>query len=161
MKEPQKAQCEKCKKFKATGFCCDCAKFVCEKCTKIHETWEELATHQIVSINVIEVEAANLIPLTKKVAYCLQHSGKKLKIYCETCGELICNDCTIRLHQRHNYDLVTDTFQRHKEEIVSSLQLVKQHLATVNEVIQSMDTRKQDIKEQRVTIEADMHKQIN
>ena len=161
MKEPQKAQCEKCKKFKATGFCCDCAKFVCEKCTKIHETWEELATHQIVSINVIEVEAANLIPLTKKVAYCLQHSGKKLKIYCETCGELICNDCTIRLHQGHNYDLVTDTFQRHKEEIVSSLQPVKRHLATVNEVIQSMDTRKQDIKEQRVTIEADIHKQIN
>ena len=161
MKEPQNTQCEKCKKFKATGFCRDCAKFVCEKCTEIHETWEELATHQIVSINVIEVEAANLVHPTKKVAYCPQHSGKKLKIYCETCGELICNDCTIRLHRGHNYDLVTDTFQRHKGEIISSLQPVKQHLATVNEAIQSMDTRKQDIEEQRVTTEADIHKQIN
>ena len=161
MKEPQNTQCEKCKKFKATGFCRDCAKFVCEKCTEIHEMWEELATHQIVGTDVIEVEAANLVPPTKKVAYCPQHSGKKLKIYCETCGELICNDCTIRLHQGHNYDLVTDTFQRHKGEIVSSLQPVKQHLATVNEAFQSLDTRKQDIEEQRVAIEADIHKQIN
>ena len=161
MKEPQKTQCEKCKKFKATGFCRDCAKFVCEKCTEMHETWEELATHQIVGTDVIEVEAVNLVPPTKKVVYCPQHSGKKLKIYCETCGELICNDCTIRLHQGHNYDLVTDTFQRHKGEIVSSLQPVKQHLATVNEAIQSMDTRKKDIEDQRVTIEADIHKQIN
>ena len=161
MKEPQGTQCEKCKKFKATGFCRDCAKFVCEKCTEMHETWEELATHQIVSTDVIEVEAANLVPPTKKVAHCPQHPGKKLKIYCETCGELICNDCIIRLHRGHNYDLVTDTFQRHKGEIVSSLQPVKQHLATVNEAIQSMDARKQDIEEQRVAIEADIHKQIN
>ena len=161
MKEPQNTQCEKCKKFKATGFCRDCAKFVCEKCTEMHETWEELATHQIVSTDVIEVEAANLVPPTKKVAHCPKHSENILKIYCETCGELICSDCTIRLHQGHNYDLVTDTFQRHKGEIVSSLQPVKQHLATVNEAIQSMDTRKQDIEEQRMTIEADIHKQIN
>ena len=161
MKEPQSTQCEKCKKFKATGFCRDCAKFVCEKCTEMHETWEELATHQIVSTDVIEVEAANLVSPTKKVVYCPQHPGKKLKIYCETCGELICNDCTIRLHHGHNYDLVTDTFQRHKREIVSSLQPVKQHLATVNEAMQSIDTRKLDIEEQRVAIEADIHKQIN
>ena len=161
MKEPQSTQCEKCKKFKATGFCHDCAKFVCEKCTEMHEMWEELATHQIVSTDVIEVEAANLVPPTKKVAHCPKHSGKKLKIYCETCGELICNDCTIRLHQGHNYDLVTDTFQRHKGEIVSSLQPVKQHLVTVNEAIQALDTRKKDIEEQRTIIEADIHKQIN
>ena len=161
MKEPQNTQCEKCKKFKATGFCRDCAKFVCEKCTEIHEMWEELATHQIVGTDVIEVEAANLVPPTKKVAYCPQHSGKKLKIYCETCGELICNDCTIRLHQGHNYDLVTDTFQKHRGEIVSSLQPVKQHLATVNEAIQALDARKKDIEDQRMTIETDIHKQIN
>ena len=101
------------------------------------------------------------MPSKKKVTYCPKHSENILKIYCETCGELICNDCTIRLHQGHNYDLVTDTFQRHKGEIVSSLQPVKQHLATLKEAMQSMDTRKKDIEEQRMTIEADIHKQIN
>ena len=160
-KDPQKIQCEKCDTSIGTGFCRDCGQFVCNKCAEIHQIWKEFKTHKIASFSDIQREAADLVPSKKKVTYCPQHSGKKLKIYCETCGELICNDCTIRLHKGHNYDLVTDTFQRHKGEIVSSLQPVKQHLATVNEAIQSMDTRKKDIEEQRVTIEADIHKKIN
>ena len=160
VKEPQKTQCEKCKKFTATGYCRDCGKFVCAKCTEIHQSWDELSNHQIASFNDIQQEAADLVPPTKKVMYCTKHVQKKLKIYCETCGELICNDCTIRLHQGHNYDLVTDTFPKHKEEIVSSLQPVKQQLATVNNAIQALDTRTKEIEDQRMTIEADIHTQI-
>ena len=160
-KEPQKIHCEKCDTSIATAFCRDCGQFVCNKCTEIHQIWKEFKTHKIASFTDIQREAADLMPSKKKVIYCPKHSDNILKIYCETCGELICNDCTIRLHRGHNYDLVTDTFQRHKGEIVSSLQPVKQHLATVNEAIQSMDTRKQDIEEQRVAIEADIHKQIS
>ena len=160
-KDPQKIQCEKCDTSIATGFCRDCGQFVCNKCAEMHQIWKEFKTHKIASFSDIQREAADLVPSKKKVTYCPQHSENILKIYCETCGELICNDCTIRLHRGHNYDLVTDTFQRHKEEIVSSLQPVKQHLATVNEAIQALNTRKQDIEEQRVIIEADIHKQIN
>ena len=160
-KEPQKMRCEKCDKHNATGFCCDCGQFVCNKCTEIHQIWKEFKTHKIASFTDIQREAADLMPSKKTVTYCPKHSDNILKIYCETCGELICNDCTIRLHRGHNYDLVTDTFQRHKGEIVSSLQPLKQHLATVNEAFQSMDTRKQDIEDQRMAIEADIHKQIN
>ena len=161
LKEPQKTQCEKCEKHNATGFCRDCGKFVCEKCTELHELWKDLSTHNIVTIKAVQKEAANLVPTTKKVMYCPKHPEKKLKIYCETCGELICNNCTIRLHQGHNYDLVTDTFPKHREEIVSSLQPVKQHLATVNKAVQALDTRTKEIEEQRMTVEADIHKQID
>ena len=160
-KEPQKIHCEKCDTSIATAFCRDCGQFVCNKCTEMHQIWKEFKTHKIASFGDIQREAADFVPSKKKVIYCPKHSESILKIYCETCGELICSDCTIRLHRGHNYDLVTDTFQRHKGEIVSSLQPVKQHLATVNEAIQALDTRKTDIEEQRTTIEADIHKQIN
>ena len=161
--EPQKTQCEKCKKAKATGFCRDCGKFVCDKCTELHQIWEELANHQIASLNDIQQEAANLVPPTKKVMYCPKHPQKMLEIYCETCGELICNNCTIRLHrhQGHNYDVITDTFPKHKEEIVSSLQPVKYQLATVNKAVQALDTRTKEIEDQRTTIKADIHKQFD
>ena len=159
-KEPQKIHCEKCDTSIATAFCRDCGQFVCNKCTDMHQIWKEFKTHKIASFGDIQREAADLVPSKKQVIYCQKHSENILKIYCETCGELICNDCTLRLHQGHNYDLVTDTFQRHKGEIVSSLQPVKQHLATVNEAIQALDTRKKDIEEQRMTIEADIHKHI-
>jgi len=127
----------------------------------MHHVWEEFASHQIASLDDIQQEAANLVPLTKKVMYCPTHPEKMLEIYCETCGELICSHCTIRLHQGHKYVLVTDTFPKHRNEIVSSLQPVKQQLATVNKAVQALDTRTKEIEDQRVTIEADIHKQID
>ena len=160
-KAPQKTQCEKCEESLATGFCRDCGQFVCNKCTEIHKKWKEFSTHQIASLGVVQKEAANFVPPTKKVMYCLKHRENILKIYCETCGELICNDCTIRLHQGHNYDLVTDTFPKHKAEIVSSLQPVKEQLATVSKAVQALDTRTKEIEDQRMTVEADIHKHID
>jgi len=160
-KEPQKTQCEKCEQSLATGFCRNCGQFVCNKCTELHQTWKEFSTHQIASLSDIQKEAANLVPPTRKVMYCLKHPEKSLEIYCETCGELICNHCTIRLHQGHNYDVVTDTFPKHKEEIVSSLQPVKQQLATVNKAVQALDTRTKEIEHQRMAVEADIHKHID
>ena len=161
-KEPQKTQCEKCKKATATGFCRDCGKFVCDKCTEMHQVWEELTTHNIVSVSEVQSEAASLIPVKKKtVMRCEKHSQKKLKIFCETCQELICSDCTVRLHQGHQYDLVADTFPKHRDEILSHLQPVREHLDTVNEALQALDTRTNEITDQRMDIEADIHKRIN
>ena len=159
-KQPQKTHCEKCKKATATGFCRDCGKFVCDKCTELHQFWEELASHQIVAITDIQAEATSLVP-PKKVAYCPKHPENVLKIYCETCQELICSDCTVRLHKDHQYDLVTDTFPKHRDEILSHLQPVRQNLNTVNKALQALDTRTKEITDQRMDIEADIHKRIN
>ena len=150
VKEPQNMQCEKCKKSTATSYCRDCGNFVCDKCTELHQIWEEFADHQIASLSDIQRDAANLVPPSKKVTYCQKHPVNILKIYCETCGELICNDCIIRLHQGHTYDLVTDIFPRYKEEIASSLQPMKLWLATVDKAIQTLDTRANEIDDQRM-----------
>ena len=162
VKEPQKTQCEKCKKSTATSFCRDCGKFVCDRCTEIHQLWEELTNHQIVPISDLQSEAASLIPPTKgKAMPCKKHPENVLKIYCETCNELICNDCTIRLHQGHQYDLVSDTFPKHKQELVNQLEPVKHHLVTVNQALSNFDARSKEIHDQRAAIQADIHKEID
>ena len=161
VKEPQKIQCEKCKKSTANGFCRDCDKFVCDKCTEIHQTWEEYNTHQIVTIQSVQADAASFIPPKKKVLYCQKHKEKLLEIYCETCNELICSNCTIRLHQGHQYDVASDTFAKHKQEITDQLEPIKRHLATVNTALHSFDARSKEIQDQRETHQADIHKQID
>ena len=161
VKEPQKTQCEKCKKSTATGFCRDCGKFVCDKCTEIHQMWEDFANHQIVTMQDVQADAASLIPPKKKVLHCQKHKEKLLEIYCETCNELICNNCTIRLHQGHQYDVASDTFAKHKQEITDQLEPVRHHLATVNQALHSFDARSKEIQDQRATHQADIHKQID
>ena len=160
-KESQKTSCEKCKKFPATGFCRDCRKFVCDKCTELHHMWEDFVGHKIVGMNEILADATKLLPPKKQVPRCKKHSSKKLKIYCENCSELICSDCTVRLHQGHNFDLVGDVFPRHKEEIVSSLKPVRENLDKVNLALKVFDTRAKEINDQRETVEADINREID
>ena len=92
---------------------------------------------------------------------CKKHPENVLKIYCETCNELICNDCTIRLHRGYQYDLISDTLPKHEQEILDQLEPVKQHLATTNEALHSFDARSKEIQDQRAAIQTDIHKEID
>ena len=92
--------------------------------------------------------------------YCSKHSTKESDLYCETCEELICRDCIVRVHRDHQYDLITDAYPKHKNVITDYLQPVEQQLEVVNEAIGRLDTRRQQISDQRMTIETNIHQTI-
>ena len=54
--------------------------------------------------------------------YYNEHSGKKLKVYCETCDQLICRDCMDFKHikQGHSCVLVKDVANNYKELLASN-----------------------------------------
>ena len=132
-----------------------------QKCQDAHKLTKLTKNHQLLTLKEVETKAASLVPHKKDGPHCQKHSNKKLKIYCETCKELICNDCTIHLHRDHNYDRLADVFPKHKEELVSSLKPLKQKLDTVQRALKAFDTRAKDINDQRATIEAHIHKEID
>ena len=159
--EPTETQCGNCEDDKATGYCRDCGDFLCDDCQAAHRKTKLTKYHQLLTLRELETQAASLVPPKKDAPRCSKHTNKKLKIYCETCKELICNDCTIRLHRDHNYDLLADVFPKHKEELVSSLKPVKQKLHTVQQAFKAFDTRAKEIDDQRATLEAHIHKEID
>ncbi len=165
VKEPQSVHCDnqKCNKATAIGYCRECGKFVCERCTAAHEIFNEVASHQIVSIADVQADSTSLVPISKrKVMHCPRHPENPLKIYCETCQELVCVDCTIRHHKHHQYDLVTDVFPKHRDEILAQLKPVRQHLETINTALGgALDTQEIEIGDQRQAIEADIHRRID
>ena len=160
-KQPQTTRCEKCEDDNTTGFCRDCGEFICDACTTLHRKWKQFKSHEIISLEEVQTEATNLVRPKKQVSYCPRHPESILKIFCETCSELICIDCTIKLHKGHNYDLVADTFSKHKDEIVASLQPVKQQFSTVTKALHTFEERVREIEEQKTTTEAAVHKEIN
>ena len=159
--EPTETQCGNCEDDKATGYCRDCSEFVCDECQAAHKRFKIMKNHQIVTLKELKDQAAKLISPKKMLPNCPKHPENALKIYCETCSTLICMDCTIRLHQGHNYDLLADVFAKHKEELVSSLKLVKQKLHTVQQALKAFETRAKEINDQRATLEAHIHKEID
>ena len=101
-----------------------------------------------------------LVPPKRKVMFCSKHPTNKLDLYCETCEELVCHDCTVRIHQDHQYDLVSDAFQKHKDVLVASLQPVEQQLDAVMKSLQQLDTHCQQITDQREILVGNIHKTI-
>ena len=162
VKDPKKVQCEKCTVTTrtATNFCRDCGEFICEKCTEMHREWKELSKHEVVSMEQIQSNVKQLVPPKKVTLYCSLHEGMKLDLYCETCGELICLHCTVKKHKDHQYDLVGDTFQRHKAEITASLEPVEKQLGTVSESLEQFGLRSQELDDLEVALEANIGQEI-
>ena len=89
--------------------------------------------------------------------YCADHQERELELYCESCEQLICLQCTITEHHGHNYNLVKDVFQKHKLEIVASLAPAKEQLATISKASERVNSRKRQVLDQQATLEANIH----
>ena len=103
----------------------------------MHCEWEEYSKHEVISIEKLQSNVKQLIPSKKVTLYCSQHQDMKLDLYCETCEELICLHCTVNKHSRpeHKYDLVGDTFERHKVDITASLEPVKEQMDAISKAL--------------------------
>ena len=106
---------------------------------------------------------ASLPPPQEEISLCSEHEEEKLKLYCETCGELICYQCGLKTGKHHNHDyvLLKEGFERYKKEINSSLDPIKKLLSSVDEVLAQFERCSGEISNQRAIIEADIHSSIN
>ena len=81
-----------------------------------------------------------------------------LKVYCETCEELICRDCTISQHHKnYQYKLVAECYPDHHQEIEAHLTTVKKKIADINVAVTSLISQDREITKQG----EDVKKEIN
>ena len=162
VKEPKKVMCGKCTKAQqpAMSYCRDCGEFICAMCTTIHSHWDDFAEHEVVALEQLESKMKELDALKKVTLYCSLHKGKELEIYCETCEELICHNCTVTKHCRpeHKYSLVDDTFEQHKAEIVTSLEPVEKHVGIVTKALEELERQSAKINDQRGTTKTEIQR---
>ena len=141
VRNPKKAQCDKCGEGEVQGFCRDCGQFVCQLCLDTHSKWREFQHHEISSLSEVSKTASKMVTPKKVTTLCTRHPTEPIKIYCETCDELICCECAIMTHRDHNYDLISDVFPKHRDAILACLQPIKTELASVVETIRKLKAR--------------------
>ena len=110
----QQVSCDNCDKTNANCYCKQFSLFLCPECLHHHDNWKWNATHQTLSLKEVASTAYQL-PQAKLGATdnCTDHN-KPLEIFCETCEELICHNCTVKKHKDHDYDVVIDTYEKHQ-----------------------------------------------
>lgn len=88
---------------------------------------------------------------------CPLHDRNELQLYCETCNEVICFQCTIRQHNGHAYELVKDVAEKHKITILQLLGAVKGLAMQIEKAVATVDARSEEVTDLRTSIEGDVH----
>ena len=151
----QQVTCDNCTTTNATSYCKECVKFLCQKCIDIHKNWAPIADHKITSLDEVATSAFKLLPM-KQETKCSTHN-KRLKIFCATCEEVICQDCTVRIHKDHDYDLVSDCYLKQYQKLQTALKPICEMVIVINDVLTALTTRENNIKEQREVIKEEIH----
>ena len=138
VRNPEKAQCDKCGEGEVQGFCRDCGQFICQLCLDVHNRWKEFKSHDICSLD----EVKETVFTSRKAAMpCPRHPAEPIKIYCETCDELLCHDCALKSHRDHNYDHIQDVFPKHRDAILACLGPIKSELDSVGKTVAKLKAR--------------------
>ena len=117
------------------------------KSVDIHKVWPPFASHQMMDLSVVASSAFQL-PSAKQEATptCSSHR-KPLEIFCETCDEVSCQHCTVRIHRDHEYDLVTDSYTKHCQKLEECLSPVKGKKEDVKKVLSKLAKIEGEIRE--------------
>ena len=105
------------------------------------------------------IEVINLPKNAAQYVYCFEHIEEELKLFCETCGELICYKCALQggKHQSHNYEDLNQAFEKYQEEITSSIEPMKKQVVIINKALALIKQRCGEISNQRAAIENNIH----
>ena len=109
-----------CSQSYSVARCVTCEKFLCRGCLTAHNNYRANNGH-----SVLTMEELSKPENRKKIQdqmYCNEHSGMILKVYCETCDQLICRDCMDFKHVKpsHSCVLVKDVANKYKELLHSN-----------------------------------------
>ena len=156
----QHVSCDNCKKSDATGYCKQCTKLFCTECLDVHNKWAPCVNHVVISLDEVAHTAFQLPSIKPDVTMNCSSHEKPLEIYCETCHDLICHNCTVRIHKGHEYDLVQDTYDKHRQTIESSLEPVKEQIVVVTEALTTLTQREKEITHQGETVKEEIHVMI-
>ena len=158
--DPQQVTCDNCTTANATGYCKECNQFLCQKCIIRHNEWARFASHQMMDLSAVAASASQL-PSAKQEATptCSSHR-EPLVIFCETCDEVICQHCTVRIHRDHEYDLVNDSYPKHCQKLEECLSPVKGKMEDVKKVLSKIAKREGEIRERGEGVLEEIHEMV-
>ena len=160
---PQQVTCDNCTTANATGYCKDCSRFLCTECDVVHKKWGPTSNHKLTSLDEVTASVSSSFPLLpvkqEPTPTCTAHH-KPLELFCETCEAVICQHCTVRIHKDHEYDLVTDSYPKHHQELESSLEPVKEKAEALKKVMSSIAEKEGKIRERGEGVLEDIHEMV-
>ena len=157
--DPQQVTCDNCNATNATGYCKECSQFLCQQCIIKHNEWSRFASHQITSLDEVASAPTQLLPV-KQFTCSVPSHDEPLKYYCDTCDESICRDCAILTHKDHKYNLMAESYTKHRQELERSLNPVKGKIEALKKILSAIAEREDEIRERGEGVLKEIHEMV-
>ena len=95
--------------------CVECNKFICDRCKDIHLNVQTNIQHQIIDIKSPFQDVQPKI-ITDNIP-CTEHTTKMTFLFCRTCDHLVCADCILSKHNKHNFEPVEKILSEKIDEL--------------------------------------------
>ncbi|XP_028399256.1 transcription intermediary factor 1-beta-like, partial [Dendronephthya gigantea] len=127
-----------CSQSYSVARCVTCEKFLCQECLTAHDSYRGHTGHSVLTMEELS-KPENRKKINDKM-YCNEHSGEILKVYCETCDQLICKDCMDFRHTKpdHSCFLAKDVGDKYKELLASNNETMDDVLTEGNALLQKL-----------------------
>ena len=143
--------CDRCMKKtsgSAVAFCCNCCLFLCSSCKEDHQWWRETLSHELVDVGekTSNSKSNPEMKVFHKPVMCTKHPKEELKLYCNTCQFLVCQDCSIVKHREHTLCFPEDVAEKEKESLQETLKQANDALVQLEAAISKREIMKRKIK---------------
>ena len=124
------------------SYCSDCAGALCQFCLQAHRRIKMYQAHAIIPLGKANVSLTTFVKHDTRLT-CNSHPQEDLNIYCKSCCTLVCCECLVAHHQKHELATVNDEIRQEVQEEV--FQLLKtsttkqQEMVTAKEYIESVE----------------------
>ena len=156
-----RASCDNCGDQVADRYCKQCAKFFCQQCLHHHNNWKPNANHDTITLEEVASTAYQLPTARPEITeQCVDHN-KPLEIFCETCQELICHNCTVKKHRDHDYDVASDVYCKNRDDIIeSSLKPLNSEVDRIIQAMKLLETQRVDVTDQAKKTREEIQRKI-
>jgi len=136
-------ECDSCDSSDApVNRCATCCQFLCEVCTAAHKRGRGTKTHHLMSLEEAKEEGPIAVV---RPSFCKEHEGEMHKLFCETCDEAACRDCTIIKHRDHRCTFIKDYFAKEKDIIIKILSETKTKASTLQDAVSGVSEMKRNV----------------
>ena len=94
----------------------------------------------------------------ERIRHCFDHA-EDLKLYCETCGKLVCVQCIMKggKHHDHDCEMLKKALEKYKEEIAILLDPMEKQVSAAEKALTQIQSRHGEISDQRATTADSIH----
>ena len=125
----------------ATSQCKDCNEFLCDNCVRAHQRVRLTKDHFIVRFAFDQGSKPQPVPSPiqpvsdRPPSFCDTHDHEVLRLYCDTCAQPICRECTMDNHQGHSFVYLQDAVENSKSVTLKLLADAKVGIKNLEESI--------------------------